>query len=259
MTASPSWDVGQYRKFEDERARPALDLIGRIPAIEPRLIVDLGCGSGQITDRLARRWPDAKVVGVDSSPAMLAAARRLESPVLWEESDIAGWAPEQPVDLLFSNAALQWLGGHTTLFPRLFDHLAPGGVLAVQMPLNQEAPSHRAMGKAAAAGPWADRLLPHVRHAPVADPAVYYDLLAPRARFADLWETTYFHIMPDLDAIIEWVKGTGLRPLLEALGDAAERDAFLADYRACLAEAYRPQPDGRVLFPFRRLFLLACR
>ena len=259
MTASPSWDVGQYHKFEDERARPALDLMGRIPAIEPRLIVDLGCGSGQVTDLLARRWPRARVVGVDSSPAMLAAARRLESRVAWEAADIAGWVSEHPVDLLFSNAALQWLDGHAALFPRLFDFLAPGGVLAVQMPMNQEAPSHRAMGEAAAAGPWSDRLLPRLRRAPVADPAVYYDLLAPCARVVDLWETTYLHVMPGLDAIVEWVKGTGLRPLLDALADAGERDAFLADYRSRLAEAYRPQPDGRVLFPFRRLFLVAGR
>lgn len=255
----PSWDVGQYQRFADERARPALDLLARIPPVDARSVVDLGCGDGRITELLARRWPGARVVGIDSSTAMLAAARRLEARVDWQEADIAHWRPDRPVDLIYSNAALHWLDDHAALFPRLFASLAPGGVLAVQMPANFEAPSHRAMRETAAEGPWAERLRPRLRPAPVAAPAVYYDLLAPRARFVELWETSYFHLLPDVDAIVEWVKGTGLRPLLDALDDPVERDAFIAAYRARLATAYGPQSDGRVLFPFRRLFLLAGR
>lgn len=259
-SASPSWDAAQYLRFAGERARPALDLLGRIPdRLAPRRIVDLGCGTGEITLALKARWPEAEVTGLDSSEAMLDKARALGPGVAWIQADIAGWSVHAPVDLIFSNAALQWLDGHEALFPRLLAALAPGGVLAVQMPRNFAAPSHRLMRETAAEAPWAERLRAILRTEPVLPPERYYHLLAPLTSDLDLWESEYLHVLDGETPVLDWVKGTGLRPLLDALTDAHERTAFLARYQARLAEAYPRRRDGRTLFPFRRLFLIARR
>ena len=238
--------------------RPAIDLLQRIPAdIDPRRIVDLGCGTGEVTLELKRRWPEAMVEGLDSAASMLANARGLSRDVDWIEADIAAWTPDRPLDLVFSNAALQWLDGHEALFPQLMRSVAPGGALAVQMPRNFAAPSHRLMRETAADGPWSDRLRPILRAEPVLAPERYYDLLAPLAREIDLWETEYLHILEGETPVLDWVKGTGLRPLLDVLTDPDERAEFTARYQARLAEAYPRRGNGKTLFPFRRLFLIA--
>lgn len=248
-----TWDPVQYLKFSDARVRPALDLLARVNVADPALVYDLGCGPGTVTRLLAERWPEADVVGLDSSPEML--SRALEGRVRWQHGDVADWTPPAPVDVIYSNAALHWLDGHAQLFPRLLGFLKPGGVLAIQMPHNHGAPSHTCMVDAAQAGPWKDTVVPALRAAPVADPSFYYDVLAPVASSLDIWETDYIQVMDGDNPVVAWTKGSALRPLLEAAGVAA--DAFEADYATRIANAYPKRPDGKTLFPFKRLFLVA--
>jgi trans-aconitate 2-methyltransferase len=250
------WNPQQYLGFADLRLRPALDLLARVPAAAPAEVVDLGCGPGNVTPFLARRWPAATVTGVDASAPMLARARASLPEGRFVEADIAGWRPERPCDVIFSNAALHWLDDHAGLFPHLIGLLAPGGVLAVQMPRNHGAASHTCMIDTIEAGPWRDRLLPLVRAAPTAAPAAYYDVLAPVTRALDIWESEYLQILEGEDPVKEWTKGSALKPFLDALApDEAAR--FEADYAARVRAAYPRATDGRTPFPFRRLFLVA--
>ncbi len=254
-----AWDPNLYSAFAKPRLRPALDLVARIETLSAGLVADLGCGTGSISALLADRWPDARIFGIDTSPDMLAKADRA-SPVTWVQADITAWTPPGPADVLFSNAALHWVDDHAGLFPRLMGMLAPGGWLAVQMPRNYHAPSHTAIIDAARSGPWRDLLEPLLRPEPVAPPAFYYDLLAPIAAALDIWETEYLHVLDGEDAVMRWTGSTALRPLSEALADhPAWKDDFLEEYRRRLAAAYPRLPDGRTLFPFRRLFLIARR
>ncbi len=250
------WDPSQYGVFADERLRPARDLLGRVPLAAPQTLYDLGCGDGRATALIAERWPAASITAIDSSADMLAAGRERQLDVDWVQADIGAWAAPRPADLVFSNAALHWLDDHAGLFPRLVSMLAPGGALAVQMPHNHGAPSHTCMTEAAEAGPWRDRLRPLLRPSPVAAPAFYYDLLAPRSRAFDIWETEYLHVLEGDNPVVEWTRGTALRPLIAAL-EGAEREAFLAEYAQRVARAYPRRSDGRTLFPFRRLFFVA--
>lgn len=252
------WDPTLYSTFAAPRLRPALDLLARIPAEAPARVADLGCGTGNVTRLLAARWPDAAVTGVDSSAEMLEAAAREPSAIAWVRGDMGAWRPDAPVDVLFSNAALHWLGAHDTLFPRLMAMLAPGGVLAVQMPHNHYAESHRIMAEAADAGPWADTLRPLAGRFPVGDPAFYHDILAPLAAELDIWETEYLHVLEGDDPVVTWTRATALRPLLDAV-DEPWRAGFLAEYTRRIAQAYPRRADGKTLFPFRRLFLVARR
>jgi trans-aconitate 2-methyltransferase len=253
----PSWDPNQYLKFTDHRLRPALDLMAQIALAAPHSIYDLGCGPGTVTRLLAERWPEAAVTGVDSSADMLAKARKEAPKVAFEQADIARWSPPAPADLLFTNATLHWLDDHAALLPRLAAQLAPGGVLAIQMPDNRQSPSHLLMDEAAAAGPWRTKL---ARLRPVygsmQSPDAYYRILAPVTRQLDIWETTYLHVLEGDNPVVEWTKGTALRPYLDALADP-ERGAFLAAYAARIAAAYPKQPDGRTLLPFKRIFIVA--
>jgi trans-aconitate 2-methyltransferase len=251
-----TWDPTLYSAFAQPRLRPALDLIARIEAAAPARVVDLGCGTGNVTRLLAGRWPQARVTGVDSSAEMLEAAGRDGGSIAWEQGDMGAWRAEQPVDVLFSNAALHWLGGHAELFPRLVSTVAPGGVLAVQMPRNHGAASHTAMAEAAAAGPWSAVLSPLAGSHPVAEPAFYYDVLAPLAASLDIWESEYLHILDGDNPVVTWTSGTALRPLLEAV-EEPWRAGFLAEYSRRIKAAYPPRADGKTLFPFRRLFLVA--
>lgn len=240
--------------FAGPRLQPALDLITRIPDIAPKRIVDLGCGAGAQAAQLAERWPRAAVTGIDRDRNALRQARETHPDLDWVEGDIAAWAPDAPVDLIFSNAALQWLDGHDALFPRLLSFLAPGGVLAVQMPRNFDAPSHALMRVLATETPWAGRI--PLRRPPVGTPAAYYDLLASRTAALDIWETEYLHVLKGDNPVLHWVRGTALLPVMAALS-GEELEAFTATYATRLVEAYPPQPDGSTLFPFRRLLLLA--
>ncbi|HIJ62526.1 MAG TPA: methyltransferase domain-containing protein [Rhodospirillaceae bacterium] len=249
-----SWNPEQYLKFAGPRLRPALDLLNRVEAGEPRLICDLGCGAGNVTRLLAERWPSARLIGVDSSPEMLERAKAVLPSAQWVVADLGSWQPPAPVDVIFSNAALHWLDDHRSLFRRLLGLLAPGGVLAVQMPRNFQAPSHLCMHEAAVAGPWADRLRAHLRPSPVGDPAFYWDLLAETR--PDIWEIEYQHALEGEDAVVQWTLGTALKPLLDAL-DEPWRSGFLDEYRRRIAAAYPRRADGVTLFAFRRLFIVS--
>jgi len=252
-----NWDTVQYLRFAAERSRPARDLMARVPLAAPRRIYDLGCGAGNITRMLAERWPEAEVIGVDSSPEMLAKARAGESaPIRWEEADLRTWAPAKPADLFYSNAALQWLPDHGRLFPRLAGLLAPGAVLAVQMPRNHSEPSHALMLDTVEDGPWAARLRPLMRRQPVAAPEAYYDWLSPVVLRLEVWETIYWQVLDGDNPVVEFTKGTALRPFLQAL-EGDERQAFLDAYADRIRAAYPPRGDGSTLFPFRRLFIVA--
>ncbi|HSV29025.1 MAG TPA: methyltransferase domain-containing protein, partial [Candidatus Omnitrophota bacterium] len=230
----------------------ALDLLAHVDADDPALVADFGCGTGNVTRLLGERWRRARVIGVDSSAEMLAEAGEGE----WVRADIGTWACDRPLDVLFSNAALHWLDDHAVLFPRLMGMLAPGGTLAVQMPRNHGAPSHTCMVEAAQAGQWAGRLAGVLRPNPVAEPSFYYDVLAPLAARLDIWETEYLQVLDGDNPVVKWTMGTALKPLLDAL-DEPEKSAFLADYSARIAAAYPKRADGKTLFPFRRLFLVA--
>jgi trans-aconitate 2-methyltransferase len=258
-----SWDPSQYLKFADQRRRPAIDLLSRIALDAPKRVYDLGCGAGNVTRLLAARWPQAHMVGVDSSAAMLEKAGTDKSPagapaIEWVQADLATWKPDTPPDLIYSNAALHWLDDHRGLFPRLVAALAPGGVLAVQMPRNHQAPSHTGMADAARSGRWRATLEPLLREGPVQQPSVYFDILAGAGVRADIWETEYLQLLEGEDAVVEWTKGTALKPLLDALDEPA-RGQFLADYKARMRAAYPRRADGVTLFPFRRLFIVATR
>ncbi len=250
------WDPAIYLHYADERLRPALDLLARVPLDHPAQVVDLGCGAGNVTALLKRRFPTACVTGIDGSAPMLARARQAAPDCIFAQADIAAWAPVQKPDLLYSNAALHWLGGHDVLFPRLLGTLAPGGVLAVQMPCMHDAPIRARQAEVAAHGPWATLLAGVGSAPPVLPPEAYWDLLRPHCAALDLWETTYLHALQGEDAVVQWAMGTSLRPFLAPL-PADLREGFLHAYREALAPAYPRRPDGTTLLPFQRLFMLA--
>jgi trans-aconitate 2-methyltransferase len=255
---TPGWDPAKYLEFAGHRLRPALDLLARVPLAAPAVVYDLGCGAGNVTRLLVERWPAAAVTGVDGSATMLAAARAAAPAVTWEQADLSTWRAPRPADLVFSNAALHWLDDHRGLFPRLIADLTPGGVLAVQMPRNHGAPSHTEMVAAADAGSWRERLRPALRARPVAEPAVYQDIIEPHVSRLDIWETEYLHVLDGDNPVVEWTRGSALKPFLDAL-DEPEQSAFLAEYAARIARAYPRRLDGRTLLPFRRLFIVALR
>ena len=254
-----SWSAAQYVKFEQERTRPARDLVASIPNHDVASAADIGCGPGNSTEVLRQRYPKARIVGLDSSPDMIAAARERLPEVAFEVGDILEWRDEGPYDVILANAAMQWVRDHETLLPALIAKLGAGGSLAVQMPDNLDEPSHRLMRAIAAAGPWAARLADAAkaraeRHAP----EWYFRLLSPHVLQVNVWRTTYYHPLAGAHAVVEWLKATGLRPFLDPL-DAAGREAFLARYEAAIARAYPAQGDGTVLLPFPRLFFVATR
>ena len=251
-----AWNPGQYLKYGGHRLRPAIDLLARVDTERPETVFDLGCGPGNSTRLLADRWPEAWITGVDGSVDMLTqAAADLPGPD-WVEADLNGWSPDRPADVLFSNAALHWLDDHAVLFPRLLQHLNPDGVLAVQMPGNFASPSHTLMREAA--GPWMDKIGPVMRADPVADLSVYYDALSPVAGHLDIWETVYVQALEGDNAAAEWIKGSALKPLLDALDEDEAQDYFSA-YSALAQKAYPARPDGKTLYPFRRVFIVAKR
>ncbi len=253
-----AWDPAQYLKFAGPRLRPALDLLQRIDRESPSSVYDLGAGAGNVTRLIAARWPAARIVGVDSSAEMLAKAAAENPQIEWQQADLATWRPERPADVIYSNAALHWIEDHAPVFTALFDSLAAGGTFAVQIPRNFGAPSHTSMGEAARQGPWRARLEPLLRPAPVAEPAFYFDLLAPRAARLDIWETEYLQVLEGEHAVKEYTKSTWLSPLLAAL-EEPERSQFEAAYTELVDAAYPRRPDGKTLFPFRRMFIIATK
>jgi len=264
---STRWDPQQYAKFADHRGRPFHDLLARVGAEDPALVVDLGCGNGPLTLGLAERWPSARIVGVDHSGEMLEAARALdaEGRVEWVEADVAQWEPVSlgaAPDVVVSNATLQWVPGHEAVLARWAAALASDGWLAMQVPGNHDAPSHALMRAVAAAHPASERLKAPLSRLAVREPATYVELFGAAGLEVDGWETTYQHVLDPLgqqeSPVLEWVRGTGLRPVLDTLTDPSEREAFLADYDARLRAAYPRTPIGVVL-PFRRIFCVGHR
>ncbi|MEQ1888238.1 MAG: methyltransferase domain-containing protein [Alphaproteobacteria bacterium] len=253
-----AWNPNQYLAFSGQRTRPARELLGRIALESPASIADLGCGPGNSTQALRSRWAHADILGVDNSPQMLARARVDGPDARWLEADLKTWRPDHPVDLVYSNATLQWLDRHEQLFPALMAHVAPAGALAVQMPRNFDAPSHCLLREVALGGTWAAALAPVIRAEPVAAPDRYYDLLAPLSRTLDIWETEYLQVMEGENPVLEWIKGTALVPVLAAL-DAAAQEAYLAELAIKLRAAYPRRGDGKTLFSFRRIFIIAYR
>jgi trans-aconitate 2-methyltransferase len=255
-----TWSAGQYLKFEDERTRPARDLLQGVPAGAVKSAADLGCGPGNSTELIAARYPGASVIGVDSASDMIEAAKARLPGVHFELCSIEEWSDPGPWDLIYANAALQWVGGHEDLLPKLAQRLAKGGSLAVQMPDNLDEPSHASMRTAAQSVPFAGKLKEATKaRTELGTADWYYALLKPLASRVDIWRTTYYHALAGrLDAIVEWVKGTGLRPFLSPLSEA-ERDAYIAAYKQELAKAYTPLADGTVILPFPRLFIVATR
>jgi len=254
-----SWDPNQYERFKSQRDRPALDLMVQVPTdFSPRRIWDLGCGTGEHAALLSLRHPEADVRGLDASEAMLGRARQRPGKVQWVQGDIAAFSPTEPPDLIFTNAALQWLPDHQTLFPRLVSLLAPGGVFACQVPVTFNAVWHVKLRAAAAESPWSEAMKRIRDVQPVASAQDYYDWLTPLAE-TDIWSTTYLHALEGDDAIVEWMKGTGLRPYLQALATEAERESFIALYRRSVAIDFPQREDGVTLFPFPRLFIIARR
>jgi trans-aconitate 2-methyltransferase len=280
-----TWNPEQYLAFSSPRQRAALDLLDRVPPIEPEWIYDLGCGTGHITRVIAERWPEAQVVGIDNSPDMLDVAhshefkarrevntaadadgsaeqRKQPRPIEWREADVTTWSPPEPADLIYSNAALHWLPEHPQLFPRLIEQLRPGGVLALQMPLSWYAPSHRLMREVlASGGPDGEALGDEALRRSLAAPPVmsageYYDLIAPLVERVDIWTTEYLHILEGKHPVFDWVAGTGLRPILQAL-EGTDRERFLFGYRDKVRAEYPQNMHGQTLYPFPRLFIVA--
>lgn len=264
MAATSDWHAKQYLLFENERTRPVRDLLAAVPPLPERRdsqassAVDLGCGPGNSTETLAAFLPGAAISGVDSSADMIAAARERLPQFRFEVADLATWDAHGPFDLLLANAVLQWVPDHERLLPALIAKLAPGGSLAIQMPDNLDEPAHRLLRELAAQEPWASRLQGverTMRHGA----GWYYELLRPLCARVDVWRTVYHHpLAGGADAVVEWFKGSALRPFLARL-DAAGQSAFLQRYRDAIASAYPALDDGTVLLPFPRLFVVATR
>jgi trans-aconitate 2-methyltransferase len=255
-----SWSAAQYTKFERERSRPVRDLLAHIPHGTVANAVDIGCGPGNSTELLQQRFPNATVTGIDSSADMIEAARKRLPGIRFDIEDISQWRRQgSAFDVILANAVLQWVPDHASLFPALLGRLTPGGSLAVQMPHTLEEPAHRVMREIAADGPWAQKLATVVsKHVIRHSADWYYRLLRDGGGSVDMWQTTYLHPLAGAGAVVEWFKGSGLRPYLQAL-DAAEQSEFLTRYQAAVAQAYPALPDGTLLLPFPRLFLIATK
>lgn len=256
---TPSWDAQLYLRFANERTQAASDLAARVQLASPRGIVDLGCGPGNSTAVLRARWPQARISGVDHSAEMLAEARRTYPAGAWFQTDIAGWTADQPYDLVYSNAALQWVQGHAQLIPHLLAQVADGGALAVQMPAHSGSPLHLRMRQIALDARWRERMGGAINAIVEEPPAYYYGLLAPRCARVEMWETEYIHVLDSAAGILDFARGTALRPYLEALGNAEDQERYLGLLADAIVHDYPQQADGKVLFPFRRLFFIAYR
>lgn len=264
------WDPNQYRQFGDERSRAFYELIGRIGATDPLTVADVGCGPGELTVDLCRRWPKADVVGVDSSAEMIAAAQEVLAAarevlaaagsgavprLRFEHVDARAWKPTRPADVIVSNAMLQWIPDHESLLVRWVDDLNAEGWLAFQVPANHDEPTHRLLRELARTQRWSDKLSEVALTRQAANPADYLDLLSGAGCMVDAWETTYLHVLTGDDPVLRWISGTGLRPVITTL-TGAERDEFLTEYGGLLREAY-PRASYGTAFPFRRVFVVA--
>jgi trans-aconitate 2-methyltransferase len=256
MRAAAVWDPTQYLLYANERLRPALDLLTQVPLDAPARVVDLGCGPGNVTPILCQRFPQAEIVGVDGSAAMLEKARATVPQCRFELADFFQWQPQEPLDLIYSNAALQWVDRHQTLFPRLLSFLTPAGVLAMQMPAMHDTPLRRIPYDLAATETWAEDLHDVTSAPGILSPVEYWDLLRPHVASLDIWQTTYLHVLNGEHAVTEWAAGSGLRPFLDRL-PAERRAAFRQAYSNAARPHYPRRADGTTLLPFHRLFIVA--
>jgi len=253
------WSAEQYLKFEDERTRPSRDLLAQIAIADPRKVVDIGCGPGNSTELLVMRWLNASVIGIDTSAEMLRQARTRLPQQTFIEANIAHWVPPETCDVLFANAIFQWVPGHLKQLQRLLAQLRTGGVLAVQIPDSLDEPAHVLMREVAHEGAWREQLSEKARvRDAVPPPAVYYDALSSICSHFQIWHTVYYNVLESSAGVVEWVKGTGLRPFLDLL-EPPEAKQFLAEYNARVAAAYPPQADGKVIFRFPRIFIVAVK
>jgi len=253
-----TWSAKQYSLFEQQRTRPVRDLVAAIPDADVRTAVDLGCGPGNSTEVLAARFPGAVVTGLDSSNDMVVNARERLPALNFELADIGAWNPAQPFDVILANASLQWLPNHDTLYPHLVNQLTPGGTLAIQTPDNLDEPAHKLAREVAAQGPWASKI-GAVKHNERHTASHYYELLSKHCSTVDVCRTTYHHpLAGGHAAVVEWFKGSALRPYLAPLTDT-EQSEYLATYLARISQAYPALADGTVLLPFPRLFIIATR
>lgn len=253
-----AWNPGHYLKYGDERTRPSVDLAAAVKLHAPKVIVDLGCGPGNSTRVLRARWPEARLVGIDSSEEMIEAAKASELKAKWVVAEMSHWQPDGTVDVLFSNAALQWVPDHASLLTRLLNHVAVGGALAFQIPSSTYATVRTLIHEISTDSRWSDRLEQARRVLTMESPEYYYDMLCEATTCLDIWETEYGHVMQDQDAIVDWISSTGLRPFLNPLEDSEKTD-FIAELRRKVQQAYSTRADGKVLFPFRRTFVVAYR
>lgn len=256
-----TWNSSQYLKFANERTQPSIDLTARLGLDAPKTIIDLGCGPGNSTAVVARRFPDAAVTGLDNSAAMLATAAKTHPQWTWRESGIAEWAGTntEKFDLIFSNAALHWVADHAHSLPEIFASVAPGGALAFQVPHSLASAHQYCMRELPKSEKWRARFSAPPDAWQVEPVGFYYDLFAGLASRLELWLTDYIYVFDGVQGIVEWHKGAALLPFLKALPDEATRAEFIADYLAAIAPHYPPQANGKVLLPFRRLFVIAYR
>ncbi len=252
-----NWDAQHYLRYDDERSRAADDLIARIKLAAPKTITDLGCGPGNSTKLLRGRWPDARIVGVDNSAEMLEKAKTQWPDEPWSLEDIGSWQPESPQELVFSNAAIQWLGDHRTLLRRLASFVAPHGAIAFQIPSSTYATIRTLIHDVSRDPRWTNRMVGAREILTMEPPEFYYDVFADLGWRIDLWETEYCHVLESPAAVIDWISSTGLRPFLDAIESDNERDEFMGRLQQLAVDAYPRRVDGRVLFPFRRTFLVA--
>ncbi|WP_112832632.1 trans-aconitate 2-methyltransferase [Ensifer sp.] len=254
-----AWSASQYLKFEDERTRPARDLLAQVPDLPSGPAFDLGCGPGNSTELIHQRFPDATLSGLDSDDNMLLAAAKRLPGLTFEKADLATWAPPKGASLFYGNAVFQWLPNHLDILERLTASLAPGGTLAVQMPDNVDQATHLLMEETARSAAFADAFAGRtIRRNPLPAPSAYVERLSKHAAHIEVWHTIYYHRLANAEAIVEWVKGTGLRPYLDAL-PPERRDAFSSAYTDRIREAYPALSDGRVLLRFPRFFVVAVK
>ena len=253
------WNPSQYMQFGRERTRAAVDLCSRIELDRPLLIADLGCGPGNSTEILGTRWPNSQLFGIDNSVQMLDFAKQTSQKCEWVLSDLSKWEPASEVDLIFSNAALQWLPDHAVLVRRLFGFVARGGALAFQVPSHTFPAVRKIIYEISTKAIWCDRLQGARNTFSTQPPEFYYDALCRQATRLDIWETEYYHVLESSESVVEWISGTGLRPFLDGLATDADREVFLSELRGRTAVSYPVRPDGKVLFPFRRTFVIAYR
>ena len=254
-----NWNASHYLKYGDQRTRAAADLVARINLDSPTTIADLGCGPGNSTQLLRDRWPNADVIGIDNSTDMLRSAQQTYPDQNWLLADVSKWSPDSSLDLIYSNAALQWIPNHQTLMQHLIATVSPDGALAFQIPSSTYATIRTLIHEISRDSAWNERMQRPRKALTMETPAFYYDVLASNSTRLDIWETEYSHIMESKDAIIDWISSTGLRPFLAVLTDDRERNTFLTELHNRVDDAYESRADGKVLYPFRRTFIIAYR